>query len=127
RYAEKLVAPASLLVALCAALGADAAFSSRRRAALLAVQAAALAALGLLARAVLALREPAFIKWLIEHGREHLPGAPPFFIHTLHEGLTQMSLLALGLSLCGAVCAARPLLLRAGPLLAAAACLLAPF
>jgi hypothetical protein len=127
RYAEKLIGPASLLLALCAALGADAAFASRRRAAHLAAQAAALALAMLGASLLLARGAAGFDRWAIDQGIEHLPGAAPLLRQALREGLHSAALLLAPLALGALVCAARPLLLQVGPALAALCCLAAPF
>jgi hypothetical protein len=127
RYGEKLIAPASLLLALCAALGADAAFSSRRRAALLFAQASALAVVMLLLSALLGKNSAAVESWLVEQGRQHIVPVAQAFLPMLREGLRTAALLSAPIALSAAVCAARPLLLQAGPALAALSCLAAPF
>jgi hypothetical protein len=127
RYAEKLLAPATLLLALCAALGADAAFSSKRRALLLAAQAGALAAALWGGSALLAGRHENLLRWLTEHGQQHIQALAPVFVQLLREGLLSAALLAAPLAICAALCALRPLLLAAGPALAALSCLAAPF
>src|SRR5439155_19478929 len=108
RYAEKLIAPASLLLAICAALGADVAFSSRRRAALLAAHAGALFCALIGAALLLAVAKAPFEQWLIEHGRQHAAAAAPAFAAPLREGLVSSALLAAALAVCAAACALRP-------------------
>jgi hypothetical protein len=127
RYGEKLVAPASLLVALCAALGADAAFSSRRQAGLLAMQAAVLALVLLGVSALLGAQAETFQRWAVDQGREHIVAVAPVFLRVLREGLHSAALLSAPLALIAALSALRPMLLPAAPALAALCCLVAPF
>ena len=71
RYAEKLMAFASLLLALAAAAGADAAFASRARAFALAALAGLGAAAAWLAAALIARHPSALAPWLASHGNTH--------------------------------------------------------
>ncbi|HEX4386940.1 MAG TPA: YfhO family protein [Myxococcales bacterium] len=89
RYAEKLIAFASLMLAVAAALGADAAFRSRRRA-------VALAALAGLSSAVFATgsflateRAGALRDWFATRGQIHSPEAAASFVSSLQGGLLQ--------------------------------------
>ncbi|HEX9576813.1 MAG TPA: hypothetical protein VF993_03620 [Myxococcales bacterium] len=127
RYAEKLMGAASLLLAVCAALGADAAFAGRRRAAWFAAQAGLLAAAMAGSSALLGRNHAAFESWVAAQGREHIAAVAPVFLQAIREGLWSGALLAMPLALCALACAARPLPLRAGPALAAICCLAAPF
>lgn len=100
RYSEKLVAFASLMLAVAAALGADAAFRSRRRAALLAalsaLSASAMAAAALVAKG----RAAPIEEWLARQGPAHSAAAAARFVQTLQAGLLQeaelVALFALG-------------------------------
>ena len=122
RYAEKQIAFASLLFAVAAALGADAAFRTRRRALSLAVLAAGGTASLALASHLLGANEAAVRAWLIAQGQNHSPHAAATFLATLRPGVWQEAqFLALfsagalaavlkprlpGLALCAAACAA---------------------
>src|SRR5207248_10303161 len=111
RYTETLIGPASLLVALCAALGADAAFSTRRRSALFAAQAAALGLTLLALSGLLGSRAASFQTWAVHHGREHIVAVAPVFLQALRQGLQACAALCAPLVLCAGACAASPRLL----------------
>ena len=118
RYGEKFTGPASLAVAVAAALGTDVALAGARRpAALLAAAAAVVSG----ASALLMLGAGAPLRgFLLEHGALHAPAAADAFLFTLRIGLRWTAVL------CGVLAVLA--LLRArlqftlGPALAALAC-----
>lgn len=121
RYAEKLVAPASLLLALAAALGLDAALAAPRRT-WLGAGLALTAGLGLLMlRARLAAARGAVEAALAEAGRQHFPEAAHAFAGALDEALLRAASLAAVLGLCLALALARTRLRALAPWLAAGA------
>ena len=96
RYSEKLIAPASLLFALAAALGADFALAPEARRA----RAWALAGLsGLCAALCLWVQPAALYDWVVETGATHQPQAAAAFLDSLARGLE------LAAQLCAMVCA----------------------
>ena len=121
RYAEKFAAPATLLVALAAALGTDLALSGTRRAA--AALAALSFALGASTGAVVLLL-PRFrgsvSEWLIFVGATHDPGPAARFLVSLRSGLGVVCALSLTLGVIALLRAA--LRIRAGGALAALCC-----
>lgn len=88
RYAEKQVAFASLLLAVAAALGLDAALSRRKRTLALAGVASALAAVIAWASFVSA-RSTALREWIVEHGALHSPRMAEQVVRSLSQGLSQ--------------------------------------
>jgi hypothetical protein len=120
RYAEKQMAFASLLVAVAAALGLDAAFAGRRRTSILAAISGAAAAGMAIFAAVLGRGAPSLRQRLVEVGTYHLPATADVFIARLRQGLTQeWQFLAL-FALAAGAAAIRPRF--PGRALAAAAC-----
>jgi hypothetical protein len=92
RYAEKQMAFASLLFAVAAALGLDAAFANRRRMRALAL-AAGLCAMGFAGSAVFA-ATPSFRESLILFGEAHVANTADVFVGVLRAGLRQEAQLA---------------------------------
>lgn len=104
RYPEKLVGPASLLLALAAAAGAEKLLSGDRTAARRAMRiCAALAGLLLLLWAALALGQGAIASWLLAHGRVHAGAAAPLFLSALSRSLLAESALAAALAIAAAL------------------------
>jgi len=98
RYAEKLIAPASLLFALAAAVGADFALAgSRRSAAWLAAAAAGLSALCLAGGAAVGAHTTAFAAALVPYGTSHSPKLALDFLRDLRSGLSDTAALAAAL------------------------------
>ena len=115
RFAEKLIAPASLLVALAAAVGAEAAFAGTRRAArTLALGAAGLAVAALLVRG--AIGDGASFA---PYGKTHAPGLAAEFALQLKAGLLDVAILSAALAVAAAWRAARD---RPAAFLAAVCC-----
>ncbi len=120
RYTEKLMGPASLLLALLAALGAQAAFSARRRSLYLAATAGA-AGIGFFMAAAIARRHAAAIaQALLPFGVVHDPGAAQDFVHQLIASLQHEAPLCALLAAVALGAALRPAL--PGAALAAAIC-----
>ena len=100
RFAEKLTAPASLLVALGAALGADAALAGTRRAAgRLGVAALVLAALGALGAILVGRNAPQLAGWIATYGKRHGSLFAAAFWREARAGLFDCAGLALALAL----------------------------
>ena len=88
RFAEKLTAPASLLLALAAALGVDLALAGTRRAAFrLAAAALVLAAVTALLGWVVGRRAPQLADWLVAYGKTHRPLFATAFWREARAGL----------------------------------------
>lgn len=108
RYAEKMAAPLSLLLALACALGADEAFRSRRRTVALAILSGATA----LSLAAAAVTLPAWSALLapgmIGAGTVHDPTAPQRFFAALAPALRTEAVLAAALFLTAAAALLRP-------------------
>jgi hypothetical protein len=94
RYAEKLVAFSSLMLAVAAALGADAAFRSRRRAVALAAVAGFSAAVFATASFLAGEYQGPAQRWFAGRGQIHLPEAAAGFVSLLRAGLLQEGELA---------------------------------
>ncbi len=108
RYAEKMIGPATLLLALGAALGADAAFGgTRRAAAAFAAAAAALAAVCLAAALLAGSGSPALTALLLQQGTMHYPELATRFLIALRAGAFDAGSLSLTASLAAALHAAR--------------------
>ena len=131
RYPEKLVGPASLLIALAAAAGAqrmaagDPSLLRRMRAASIAVAASLVAT-----RVAIAAGQDRLIASLIAHGRAHAAGVAPVFLSTLSKALLVSALFAALLAVASAlrekrellaalICAASTLLCANGQLVTA--------
>jgi hypothetical protein len=100
RYPEKLVGPATLLLALAAAMGAQRMLAADVRAARKAMAISAAAAGLLLAICgVAALRHDAIAAWLVAHGRVHAAQAAPLFLSALSRSLLVEAALAAGLAI----------------------------
>jgi hypothetical protein len=131
RYPEKLVGPATLLLALAAAAGAQRMLAADGRAARRAMgSAAALAAVLLALWAAFALGRGAIASWLIGHGRVHAQAAAPIFLSALSRSLLVEAALAAALAIAAAlqrgrapaaaaICAASALLCGEGQLVTA--------
>jgi hypothetical protein len=92
RYSEKLIAPASALIAVAAARGADFVFGEDRISARrLAIAAAAVAGVALICAGLLGLDSGLIRGWLIERGRSHNPDAARAFTVGLSRGLLELS------------------------------------
>jgi hypothetical protein len=103
RFAEKLTAPASLLLALAAALGVDLALSGTRRAALLLGAAAAiLAAVTALLALVIGKQGPELAQWLVAYGKTHRALYATAFWREARAGLFDCAGLALVVALLAA-------------------------
>ena len=100
RFAEKLTAPASLLIALGAALGSDAALSGTRRAAgRLGAAALTLAALAALGAFLVSRNGPRLADWLVGYGKTHAAMFAAAFWREARAGLFDCAGLALALAL----------------------------
>jgi hypothetical protein len=107
RYAEKLIAPASLLFALACALGVDRALGSSRRAAIAMAAAAAGLAI-LLWIASLSARAPSLQELLVTWGKTHDPKLAAIFVTQLRLGLVEAAALSSTVALAALLRAARP-------------------
>lgn len=121
RFAEKLAAPASLLLALAAALGLDAALATRRRTAALAGLALAAAGALLLLHAGLASDRAAVEAALAAAGRNHYPEAARAFAAALFDSLQGSAGLLALLAACLGLALVPSRLRAAAPWLAPAA------
>jgi hypothetical protein len=102
RYAEKLMAPATLLLCLSAAVGADAALAGTKRAAVAFSAVAALLGALLLGAGALARANPEVLSaWLIQRGRWHVPPHARWMADALASGLLLAGGLALAVALAG--------------------------
>ena len=100
RYPEKLVGPATLLLALAAASGAQRVLSGDPRARRKAMVACAAAAAVLLAACgALASRHEALAAWLVAHGRTHAVQPAPLFLSALSRSLLVEAALAAALAI----------------------------
>jgi hypothetical protein len=100
RYAEKLLGPATLLLAAAAAVGADVALGGSRRAARwLVASSGALGTLLLAAGALVRARREPLTAWLAERGHSHVPALSRSFVDALDVGLSLAGGLALALLL----------------------------
>ncbi len=100
RYAEKMIGPTSLLVALAAARGSESALlQSRRHAAALFGLCAAMSGALFGARRWLITHEPQAISFLLERGHVHAHAAPVRLLDLLEPALATSGLLALALGL----------------------------
>jgi hypothetical protein len=92
RYSEKLIAPASALIAVAAARGADFVFGEDRISARrLAIAAVVVAGVALIGAALLGLDSGPVRSWLIERGRSHNPDAARAFTVGLSRGLLELA------------------------------------
>ena len=108
RFAEKLIAPASLLFSLATALGADRALAgSRRAAASLATGAFALAAAGAAAAAVIGAHPADLAEAIAPYGKGHALRFGLAFARELRAGLFDMAALSAVVGLCAIWRAAR--------------------
>ena len=108
RYAEKLLAPASLLLALAAALGADVAFGSPRKRRQLFAVAATLSGLSFAGAALLERNHAAALAALIERGARHSAEAAGLFLSALVPHLVKEAQLAALIALLGLAAWLRP-------------------
>jgi hypothetical protein len=104
RYPEKLVGPATLLLALAAAAGAQRVLAGDPRAlwramAVLAAVAGVLFALC----AAIAVRHDAIAAWLVAHGRVHAPDPAPLFLSSLTRSLLLEGALVTALAIAAAL------------------------
>ncbi|HEY2031830.1 MAG TPA: YfhO family protein [Myxococcales bacterium] len=107
RYAEKQVAFASLLLAVAAALGLDAALARRSRTLVLAgVSAACCAAIGWGSFACT--RSAAVREWILERGALHSPRMAELTVHSLAQGLSQEGQMLLLFGAAAALAVVRP-------------------
>ena len=131
RYPEKLVGPATLLLALAAAAGAQRMLAADPRTARRATisSAAAAAVLFALCGAVVSSHQ-ALAAWLVAHGRTHLVLAAPLFLSSLSRSLLVEAALAAALAVAlafrrgreplgAAICAASALFSGSGILVTA--------
>ncbi|MFN2548477.1 MAG: hypothetical protein ABR567_13675 [Myxococcales bacterium] len=99
RFSEKLVGPASLLLALAAALGADLTLGGTRRAAArLGLAALAFAAGAALAAMLLAAHVGGVVEAILPYGRTHSPHIARLFVDQLRAGLLDAAELSIGLA-----------------------------
>jgi len=130
RYPEKLVGPASLLLALAAAAGAQRLLADRGAARRALVAAAAAAGVLLALRGGIHLWHDELVAWLVEHGRTRAGDPAQMFAGALSRALLVEAALAAGLAIACAlrerrdllaalVCAASSLLCGAGQLVTA--------
>ncbi len=131
RYPEKLVGPASLLLALAAASGAQRMLAGEQiKARRVAFAAAACAAILLLLRGSVGLWHDELARWLLTQGRTHAAATAPLFLDALSRALSVEALLAAGLAAASAlrerrdlvaalVCAASALACGSGQLVTA--------
>jgi len=131
RYSEKLLGPASLLLALAAATGARRLLATERRKAWrLASAAAACAGILFVLRGGVALWYEPLATWLVSQGRTHAAATAPLLLEALSRALVVEGLLAAGLAIASAlserrdlvaalICAASALLCGSGQLLTA--------
>jgi hypothetical protein len=109
RYAEKLIAFASLLFAVAAALGLDEAFLSVRRMRALAALSALFALACGCALALIAQRPEQVRDWLTSEGARHAPWLADYFVAGLLPGLRQEAELAAILAAAALATSLRPL------------------
>lgn len=131
RYPEKLVGPASLMLALAAALGAQRLSTHDRLVARrVLIGAGVVAACLVILRAAIGLWHDELVGWLVAHGRTRAAGTAPMFLGALSSALMVEAALAAGLAVACAlrerrelvaalVCAASSLLCGTGQLVTA--------
>src|SRR5207237_633644 len=99
RYPEKLVGPATLLIALAAAAGAQRVLAGDPRAARrVLVSSGAIAAVLFALRIAIAFGHEQIADWLVQHGRVHAAATAPLFVSALSRALLVEALLAAGLA-----------------------------
>ena len=104
RYPEKLVGPATLLIALAAAAGAQRVLAGDPRAARrVLVSSGAIAAVLFALRIAIAFGHEQIADWLVQHGRVHAAATAPLFVSALSRALLVEALLAAGLAAAAAL------------------------